>query len=304
VRLQGGVRYDWARFEPRGAAFVRVGDERIRAAPRTFGAFSGSLGALVEAGRGVQLGASVARAYRTPDFNELYSDGPHLAAYTYEVGNPRLGEETGVGIDAFARLTRGRLRGEIAAFRNGLTGYVFPRNTGLLGRQDARPLFQFTGRDAVLAGVEGSAELSITRALVIDATASFVRGTLRGTPDSLPADADLGRPARAGSRDLPLMPPLQGRLGARFERPRWFGGAGLRAAARQERLGDYETPTAGYAVADLSAGLRLVGGARLHTLTLRVDNLLDQEYREHLSRVKQIMPEARRNVSLLYRVTF
>jgi iron complex outermembrane receptor protein len=100
------------------------------------------------------------------------------------------------------------------------------------------------------------------------------------------------------------MPPLQGRVGARYERPRWFAGAGVRAAARQERLGDYETPTAGYAVGDLSAGLRAVVGARLHTLTLRVDNVLNQEYRDHLSRVKVILPEAGRNVSLLYRVAF
>jgi iron complex outermembrane receptor protein len=90
VRLQGGLRYDWARYEPRERAFVRVGDDRFPTDPRTFGAFSGSLGALLEAGYGVQVGASLARAYRTPDINELYSDGPHLAAYIYEVGNPRL----------------------------------------------------------------------------------------------------------------------------------------------------------------------------------------------------------------------
>jgi iron complex outermembrane receptor protein len=131
-----------------------------------------------------------------------------------------------------------------------------------------------------------------------------VRGTLRGARDSLPADSALGLPARLGSRDLPLMPPLQGRVGARYERPRWFAGAGTRLAARQERLGDFETPTAGYAVGDLTAGVRVVAGARLHTLTLRVENALDTEFREHISRVKVIMPEAGRNVSLLYRVAF
>jgi iron complex outermembrane receptor protein len=304
VRLQGGVRYDWARYAPRSRAVVRVGDQAIPTDPRTFGSASGSLGALVDVGGGAQLGASVARAYRTPDFNELYSDGPHLAAYSYDVGNPRLGEETGVGVDAFARVTRARFRGEVAAFRNALAGYVFPRNTGLLGRQGGRPLFQFTGRDALLAGVDGSAEWSVTPALVVDATASYVRGTLRGPRDSLPADAALGLPARLGARALPLMPPLQGRAGLRLERPRWFAGGGVRAAARQERLGDYETPTAGYAVGDLTAGLRLLAGSRLHTITLRVDNLLDREYRDHLSRVKAIMPEAGRNLSLLYRMAF
>ena len=304
VRVQGGVRYDYARYTPRERAFVRVGDVQTPTVPRSFGAVSGSLGALVDAGRGVQLGASAARAYRTPDFNELYSDGPHLAAYTYDVGNPRLAKETGLGADAFVRVTRPTVRAEAAAFVNALSGYVFPRNTGLLGRQGGRPLFQFTGRDARLAGADASLEWTARPALVLEGTLSYVRGTLRGAPDSLPADAALGLPARPGARALPLMPPLQGRAGARYERPRWFAGAGVRAAARQERLGDYETPTAGYAVGDLSAGARVVLGARLHTLTLRVDNVLDQEYRDHLSRVKVILPEAGRNVSLLYRVAF
>jgi iron complex outermembrane receptor protein len=304
VRLQGGLRYDYARYTPRERAFVRVGGLVLATEPRAFGAVSGSLGALVDAGAGVQVGASVARAYRTPDFNELYSDGPHLAAYTYDVGNPRLGKETGLGGDLFVRVARPRLRAEAAGFVNALSGFVYTRNTGLLGRQGGRPLFQFTGRDALLAGADASAEWTARPALVVEGTLSYVRGTLRGAPDSLPDDAALGLPARLGSRDLPLMPPLQGRLGARYERPRWFAGAGVRAAARQERLGDFETPTAGYAVGDLSAGLRLVLGARLHTLTLRVDNVLDQEYREHLSRVKAVLPEAGRNVSLLYRVAF
>jgi hypothetical protein len=35
-----------------------------------------------------------------------------------------------------------------------------------------------------------------------------------------------------------------------------------------------------------------------------VDNLTDEEYRNHLSRVKEIMPEAGRGVSVTYRVVF
>jgi iron complex outermembrane receptor protein len=50
--------------------------------------------------------------------------------------------------------------------------------------------------------------------------------------------------------------------------------------------------------------VRLLLGGRIHSLTLRVDNAFDQEYRDHLSRVKEIMPEPGRNLSLLYRVEF
>ncbi len=302
LRLQGGLRYDWARLVPRTQRFVNVGGTRTPTAPRTFGAFSGSLGALYELRDGIRVGTNVSRAYRTPDFNELYSDGPHLAAYSYDVGNPALDEETGIGVDVFARITRQSFRAEVAAFRNEMSGYVFPRNTGLIGRIGQRPLFQYTGQDAVLTGVEGEAQVQLTSTLTLDATASYVRGTLAATNDSLPAVGNL--PAQPTSRFLPLMPAPNARLMLRYDVPRWFIGGGGRVAARQDRLGDFETETAGYAVLDFVGGVRLPFASNVHAITLRVDNALNQTYRNHLSRTKVFMPEAGRNVQLLYRLSF
>jgi len=137
---------------------------------------------------------------------------------------------------------------------------------------------------------------------VLEATASYVRGTLAGARDTIPGTG--GEPDRLESRYLPLMPPLNGRVGLRHETPSWSYGGGLRLAARQTLLGDFETETPAYATADLSVARRFVVGSRLHSLTLRVDNLFDAEVREHLSRTKEIIPEAGRNVALLYRVQF
>lgn len=302
LRGQVGGRYDVARYTPQERAFVFVGTDSTLAAARTFGAFSGALGVLYEAIPGLRFGANLSRAYRTPDFNELYSDGPHLAAYSYDVGNPRLGEETGTGLDLFARFTRERIRAEVAVYRNEMRGYVFPRNTGLVGRQGDAPLFQYTGTDARFTGGEVSAEATISQFLVVEGSASVVRGERLGPLDSIPASR--GFPGGVASRWLPFVPPPQGTLSIRWERPRWFAGGGVRAAARQWRTGDYETPTDRYRVFNVVAGIRLLEGARLHALTLRVDNLTDVIHRDHLSRVKDIMPEAGRNVSVLYRVTF
>ena len=52
------------------------------------------------------------------------------------------------------------------------------------------------------------------------------------------------------------------------------------------------------------AGLRWGWWGRLHTLTLGVRNLTDREWREHLSRIKDVAPQPGRNVQLLYRVSF
>ena len=309
-RIQVGGRYDWARFEPKDTtARIVVGGERIPVRARTFGAATGSVGALHDIGDGVRIGASLSRAYRTPDFNELYSNGPHLAAGSYDVGDPGLEEETGFGIDAFARFTDSRLRAEVAVFRNMLSGYIFPASRGRveLGTSQGVPRLQYTNEDALFTGAEAEVEWSLTRRIVLDGTVSYVAARFTSERDSIPdffstpGDTVLIAP----SRYPPFIPPLNGRVGLRYETPRYFAGATVRVAAAQKRVGDFpDQPTAGFAVGSVSAGVRMLAGSRFHTFTLRVENVADQEFRDHLSRTKETMPEPGRDVSLLYRVTF
>jgi iron complex outermembrane receptor protein len=42
----------------------------------------------------------------------------------------------------------------------------------------------------------------------------------------------------------------------------------------------------------------------LHTFVMTVENVMNREYRMHLSRVKSIMPEPGRNLKLYYRLYF
>jgi iron complex outermembrane receptor protein len=309
LRAQVGARWDWAHYVPRDTTeFINVGGERVPVRERSFGSLSGSAGLLYTLSEAVRFGGSVARAYRTPDFNELYSDGPHLAANSFDVGDPNLEEETGVGVDAFVRISGERISGEVSGFANQLSNYIFPSSRGRAeqGPQGLRPRFQYTNEDARFVGVEGELEWSVHPHWVVNGTASYVRATFTSDRDSIPQfNFETGDTTFvAASKYPPLIPPLNGRAGLRYEFPRYFGGVDVRWAAAQDRLGDFEEPTAAYAVADVSAGLRLLLGDRFHTFTLRVDNILNTEYRQHLSRIKEIMPEPGRNISLLYRLRF
>ena len=196
--------------------------------------------------------------------------------------------------------------GEFAIFRNQLDDYVFPSSRGLadFGAEGGRPRFQYTNEDAVFKGAEGDIEISVSRRLVFSATASYVRAEFTSMRDAIPVFSETDTTFVPASKFPPLIPPLNGQVGLRYERRRYFAAADVRWAARQDRVGDFEEPTAGYAVANTSVGVRIDNNGRFHTITLRVDNALDTEYRNHLSRVKEFMPEPGRNLSLLYRVTF
>ena len=309
LRLQLGARYDHSHYTPRGRRSINVGGELVPIRPRTFGAFSGSAGVLYTFAPGWRVGSSVSRGYRTPDFNELYSNGPHLAANAYEVGDPELRQETGFGTDVFLRLNRQAVRMEVAAFRNQLDDYISASSRGraILSRQ-GQPLFQFTNEDAVYTGVEGEVEWNLTRTLALDVTVSHVQARFSDAREPIPVftftETSFDTTFVPASEYPSLVPPTNGRVELHHDGPRLHGSAGARFAARQSRTGDFETPTPGFAVGFATVGYRFLHRSQFHTLTLRVDNILDTEYREHLSRIKEIMPEPGRSVSLLYRLSF
>ena len=283
VRIEAGLRYDRVHVRPlQEDPSSEIGHVRAR----TFSAASGSLGILGKLTEQLAVGASVGQAFRTPDVNELYSEGPHLAAYAFEVGNPSLDTEQGTGIDVFARFAGQRFNAETTWFRNAIAGYVFPLETGELSRVRL-PIYQFHGEDALLTGFESALAWLMLDALQVEAVVSYVRGSIRSTGEA-----------------LPLMPPLQGRVAVGYAPVDWFVEGEAKMAARQERIGAFETPTDGYQVFGLSGGVHLTLAGRLHVITVSLENLGNAEYRNHLSRVKEIMPEAGRALSAAYRVVF
>ncbi|MCY3678233.1 MAG: TonB-dependent receptor [Gemmatimonadetes bacterium] len=283
ARIEWGLRYDWTRADPleedRDSDIGEIRD-------RSFHALSGSMGVLLNPVSGLTLGASVVRAFRSPDVDELYSEGPHLAAYAFEVGNPSLESEIGRGFDIFLRFESDRVRGEVTGFYNDIRGYVYGEDTDRLSRV-LLPIYQFQSNDAVFSGFEAGVDVDIGGGFALEAVASTVQGSLKGT-----------------DQPLPLVPPLRGHTALKYERPLWFIRGEAEMAASQDRIGEFETATDGYTVLNLSTGTRITLGGRLNVLAVSLNNVRDTVYRNHLSRVKEIMPEAGRGLDLTYRVVF
>ncbi|MBR9989531.1 MAG: TonB-dependent receptor, partial [Gemmatimonadetes bacterium] len=63
-----------------------------------------------------------------------------------------------------------------------------------------------------------------------------------------------------------------------------------------------ETATDAHTILRVDAAARLRWLGRVHSLTLRVDNLTNALHRESTSRIKDFAPAAGRNIALGYRV--
>jgi iron complex outermembrane receptor protein len=315
LQLAIGARWDQHRIAPLDSTETRLLRD-IRT--RRFGTWSGAASARLPLGAGLTMGGGVARAFRAPAIEELYSAGPHLATYAFEVGNPALGAEVGTGGEVFAEWDGRRGRVTATAFRNAIGNFIYyaPVVDGATGLPvlDSRlrryPVYQASQADAVLEGVEARAQLEVARGLALDATTSWVRGS-----------------ARAGGQPLPAMPPLRARVALSRESPRWSTGLTLDGAAAQRRvptpagvggrcnvnvaaegiaslLPAEFCPTPAFLLVHLTLGRRFTLGRRLHAVTLGVDNLFDSPWRDHLWRAKQVAIQPGRNVRALYRITF
>lgn len=282
--FQGALRFDAKQVTPE---FEKISSRIGYIRERRFANFSGSIKGLYNFHPSYHAGFSVMRSFRAPGIEELFSEGPHLAAYSFEIGNPELGNETGIGIDLFLHYSGNRGKAEITAFRNDISGYIFPRNTGQLNYRTLLPTYQFSGLNAIMTGGEFLFEYEILNSLAFSTTLSYVHGEL----------SDSGDP-------LPWMPPFGGAFELRYTRNKLTLGTTVRTAADQERPGEFEQRTAGYTVTDVFAQYFFSISNYLNTVDLIIENIADTEYRKHLSRVKSIMPEPGRNFKLLYRIYF
>jgi iron complex outermembrane receptor protein len=285
TRLQGALRFDYNRIQTHPYPQSTDSVFQTLNASRLSNAVTASAGAVQRLGRDLTASFSVARSFRAPTVQELFANGLDAASGTYSIGAASLGPETGLGIDASVKGDFGGLTFELSPYLNVIDHYIyaFLRGDTIQGF----PVRQFAATRARLAGFEASVGVEPVPHLALKASADYVNAT----------DSQRGVP-------LPFIPPLHALLKATWQNDRWTGTVQWHLAARQTRLGDGDTPTAGYAVMDLSAGMRLVRGGLVSVITLHCDNAFNTVYRDNLSVIKDFLPQPGRAVRLNYQLLF
>ena len=149
------------------------------------------------------------------------------------------------------------------------------------------PFVEFIAADSLLQGVEAHADIDLGGGFLAELGFDLVRGELR----------DSGQP-------LPRIPPTRFRGGLHYHAGRFQAGGEMIFAAKQDRVFGEETPTDGYELLKLFASYSFGSDKALSTITARLDNAANELYRNHLSLIKDFVPEAGRNFKLLYSVKF
>ncbi len=273
-----------------GARLEKVEHEPANSTGRDFTTLSASLGAIMPLNDSWTATVLADYSARAPVGEELFSNGPHLATRSFEIGEPGLEEEQALNFSATLR--RGGSRWSVAGtvYYTQFNDFIYQASTGEM--LEGFVVRAFGQADATFSGLDLEASLVLVEW-------GDARLEVRGFFDTVSADLDV-----SGNDNLPLIPPDRAGIGLEYSAGAFSASVDYSRISEQNSVADFELPTEGYD--DLRAYVRygIERGGTWTELYLRGRNLTGDEQRHHTSIVKDLAPAPDRTIEAGLRVRF
>lgn len=273
---EAALRFDHARSEAQ-----TLGLER------SFNNFSAALGIGYNIGD-LKIGANISRTGRAPSIEELYSNGPHVATQSFEVGDADLRSERSWNGELYARYDSTRVDFSTTLYANRFGSFIYQSATGAI--VDDLPEFIYLQRKARVWGVEAEASAQLAHLagfdIVVDGVADYTRASIRGAGPA------------------PRIPPLRLLGGLKLQSSNIEARAEVEWNADQNRFSVSETPTDGFTMVNASLTWRPFGSDRNISLIAAANNIFDVEARRAASFTKDFVALAGRDFRLTARFSF
>ena len=246
---------------------------------------------------------------QAPGIEDLYSDGPHLGTYAYEIGQPTLDLEKTISLEASLEHHTDKSEIRLTGYQNFSPNYHISSKMGECEQEfvdgEGHPCagadfiewgsgssgwlykYQMQGLRVLIYGLESDLKYKLTKSINFYGSISVIRG------ENL-----------SENKPLAYMPPDKFLFSTELDLNPITATLTLKKVSPQERLGEFETRTDGYFLTDVSGTYIINSSNIIHKIIFRIDNIFDQEYYNHLSRMKLIMPEKGRSIGIQYRLVF
>lgn len=276
--FQGAIRYDYRKMTADAGSenfmannFILPGEPENKKLTRTFGGFTGSLGATKNFNKENILKVNVSTGFRAPDLAELFSNGPHPGTSRFEMGNDRFTREQSIQADVSYLYTSERFQGMVSLFGSRLDNYIFFSGTGEIRPIDGLEIWKFQQTNAAFYGAEFELSHSwlAENKLETKISGALVRGQEIATGEPLnfiPPDhinAEVGYYALP-NRSLHLF-------------------TKVRLVNEQMRTGINEETTAGYNLINMGVSKIFWWNGTSVDTGLTVYNVLNRTYTDHMS---------------------
>ncbi len=245
---------------------------------QTNSSVTGSLGSRFAISKKLSFVTNIAQGFRTPNLDDVSKLGPGKGKSFFDVPNADTKPEKTLSIDGGFKIFSNGLRANVFGFYNSIKDLLvrqpaeFNGATFVIEEGDTLAVFhkENTGK-AYTTGIALNAEFSVTPDLVLLGNLSYTYGQ-----------------NTSNSEALSSIPPFGGLLGLRWRQNKYWAELHSRFAAEQTRLSledqaDLRIPeggTPGWYTLNLKLGTDITEAV---SLKVAVMNILDRNYREHLS---------------------
>lgn len=296
VHYEAGGRYDYKAMETH--RITRGINSRVITHRDNFHSFSASTGATIRFNQLTKIGLNVGFSQRAPEVNELYSDGLHQGVSGIERGNSELKIETSLKstISLDVQFSE-KLFMQSLMYLQEFDGYIFLEPTGLeLSNRGAFPAFEYKQTNARLYGLDWLLAYEPYRNFKSNLSYTYLRGV----------DTDLSQP-------LIFMPPnnlsssLTYSITGLRELPHTTVEVNARYVFEQKQYQegqDIMAPPGDYFLIGSKVSTSFDFSKSSLKLSLRVQNLLNTQYRDYLNRLRYFADEVGRNFILSANYSF
>ncbi len=277
-QLEMGARFDSVEHDP------ATGDSD------SFSGVSSSIGAIVPFDEVWEAAFLVDYSTRGPVGEELYSNGPHLATQSFEIGDPGLNEEKAINFSATldGQGKRWSLYGSI--YYINFTDFIYQMSTDEV--LDDLVVRRFSQADAHFAGVDLEATVTM---------ANWEGGQLEvsGFFDTVSVTLDI-----TGNDNLPNIPPRRAGLGLALTSGKFNFNLDYIHSFKQSDVANLELESDAYNDLRAYLGWKTIKGRTMVNFFLQGRNLTDAEQRQHTSIIKDLVPEPGRTIEAGVRISF
>jgi iron complex outermembrane receptor protein len=238
----------------------------------------------------------LARAFRAPGVNELFSYGVHHGAAAFEIGAPNLQGESAYNASLNTLIDHNKLQMELGVFQNYIQNFIYlkPLVTNGIAQyfttvRGAFPVFAYEEINAVFRGIDAQANYQLTPNLAILHKTSIVQAFNTSGDGSFLVNIPANR--------------FEYTVTYRWMQEKQYLSVGIIQVSRQtrvERGSDYSEPPKGYQLVHLNWGINL----KKIDVGIRINNALNTSYRDYLNRFRYFTDDQGRNISLrvLYKI--
>jgi iron complex outermembrane receptor protein len=292
LKLQTGIRYDNKTITSKVIGSTTAPATYRAAGAKSYGSFSGSIGATYNVSEKLLFRANFATAYRTPNLAELTSNGQHETRY--EVGNQNLVPEKSYETDMSMHIHKENFSFDLAGFYNMINHYIFISPTG--DKTDTGVgIYKYMQNNSTLFGGEAGVHIhpKYFNWLHFETTFSTVIGK------------------QQNGDYLPFVPANKLKFELRAEKEKLaflheaFVSVNSNTAFNQNKAAPDETITSGYTLFDLSIGGNLKTNYQNIFIGFSANNIFDRKYVDHLSTLKEVnLYNPGRNLALTLKIPF